>query len=370
MILLFLLHPMGVFANPETFPDNCISLQGQNDSAFLPIPDKVLKQKKLFLVGETHGVSSNPIVMLKCIRYLYEYAGMRRLLIEASPGEAFLYNQYLGTGDENTVSLCWDFRTKEYQEYWREVFAFNATKSAGERIKVIGLDFESDIAFARVIEIMKPKDKVPPLHLQPLLDSLSLILAKKGRPDYLHRNLFLSFVQNYQKDKSSFEIYFGKYFASLLPILGNKASFQMPKFRDEEMVANFYAQTDWKDTTVSYFGSLGCQHTYLNDGHSFACLLNKQNLKDKVLSIPVYYDNCFSYYKRKVVLIQSGFLQRFLSRRNVETAEIYFRSLTTCNEACFKLDESTHETATLGLQCQYVLYMKDKRPVTPVSADD
>ncbi|MFI5151126.1 MAG: hypothetical protein ACHQRM_15445 [Bacteroidia bacterium] len=342
----------------------CLSVSDSPDSSFLPLPESVLKTRKLFLLGENHGVAINPVLILKSIKYFYARAGMRYFIIEQSPSEAMLYNRYLRTGDESLVKECWDFRYLEYIDFWRNLYAFNKTKAEKERITVIGIDFECDITFARAIEVLKPTDKTPPPCIGPVLDSLYALLHKPGKPDYLHQTCFQIFEDSLRVNKKAVASYFGENMLDLYQLSGNKASFQKFGKRNKEMCTNFLYQIDYADSAVSWFGSLGSSHVFLGDESTFAGKLNKNEFKDKVLSMPICYDSCYSYYKYKNVMVGDNFFRLFLKHKKALAAYQYCSKHASCNTSWIETGSGLDETGILNRQCQYLIYIRKQKAVT------
>jgi hypothetical protein len=328
-----------------------------------PIPKDILQSHSLFLLGEHHGVSVNPEIILKYLMFLYREAHTRFLIIEESPSEAFLYNKYLITGDETFVKECWDFRYDEYVKFWRALYAFNKTKAPDQKIEIMGLDFETDITFARAVSVLKPANAKTPALIKAALDPLDSILQSKGKPNYLSQEQYIKFKTSYKENKQLFRTYFGDYEYELDDLCGNKASFQKFKRRDDEMVNNFYARAD-VESGITYMGVFGSQHVMLNDGNNFATQLNREVLKNKVLTIQLYYEDCESFYKNKVETIKNDFFFDYLNKKKAALLEEEYKTHSPYQITMHTLNAVSDEGKIMSTHAQYLIYIKHKKAVT------
>jgi hypothetical protein len=114
----------------------------QNDSDLLFL-DTIAHKNKFFLFGEIHEVKSNKLREFKFFTYLYSHANVRYYLIEFPPSIAYLYNEYLKSGDEKWLLNGIKYSTEEL-EFWRKMYFFNKQLPSDQRIEVIGFDFDID----------------------------------------------------------------------------------------------------------------------------------------------------------------------------------------------------------------------------------
>lgn len=103
---------------------------------------------RVFLAGEDHTLAKSYEARRLMIRFLYEHANVRYLLVEGGVGDGLLLDCYVQTGDEalldseiaalkGTMSY-----TRETRDFWTWLHGFNAGSPEGERLHVIGLDVD------------------------------------------------------------------------------------------------------------------------------------------------------------------------------------------------------------------------------------
>jgi Erythromycin esterase len=104
--------------------------------------------KRIFLLGESHGVAINEDLDLALFRYLHRTAGVRVYFSEISYAQACLLNRYLETGDEELLDFLFgefrntSFRTREHREFIHKLRAWNASLDRRNRIRMVGVDVE------------------------------------------------------------------------------------------------------------------------------------------------------------------------------------------------------------------------------------
>ena len=104
--------------------------------------------KRIFLLGESHGVAVNEDLDFAMLRYLHRVAGVRVYLPEMSYAQACLWNLYLEEGDEHLLDFLFaQFRntalwTREHRDFMRRLRQWNLTLDRAQRIQVLGVDIE------------------------------------------------------------------------------------------------------------------------------------------------------------------------------------------------------------------------------------
>ena len=62
------------------------------------------KEKSLLVLGENHAAGAGAVLYPQLVTYLNRTTGLRTLLVEFGPAEAYFYNRYLETGDEKHLN--------------------------------------------------------------------------------------------------------------------------------------------------------------------------------------------------------------------------------------------------------------------------
>lgn len=102
----------------------------------------------MIFLGESHGIATNDDVNFALLTHLHETAGVRTYIAEMGYSTGHFLNEYVQTGDENLLdnvysalegTTAWN---RSQVAFWQQVYAWNQTLPAAERIRVIGLDVQ------------------------------------------------------------------------------------------------------------------------------------------------------------------------------------------------------------------------------------
>jgi|GEM_PF-5434664 len=367
---LLLLLCLACFRLPA---QTCLPLSDTARITALPGLDDALSKNRLFLLGEVHGCSATPKLLLPMLKYLHREARVRHLVVEHGLATAYLFNRYLETGDEQFVRREWEFGYNEYVDLWRGLYAYNQTQPDSLKIDVIGIDFEVEYSFACALEYMKPAGKTPPASIAPLLDSLhreALLDKPASTFDRTHFTAFQESMRTFAKDWKS---YFGEHYLLLKRIAQNEGSYQKMSKRDMHMAYNFALQVADHDAADAYFGSLGWSHTYLAPHfNGFASYMtHPDQLRDlddttfanKVLSIGLLYNNCKSYYRNSITE-SPNILFELVKKKRQAAALNYFFSRASCPATLVPVPDDRPELKSVREQCSYLIVLKDHGAVT------
>ncbi|MEL6847265.1 MAG: hypothetical protein AAFP92_02050, partial [Bacteroidota bacterium] len=156
---------------------NSAALDMEDDSLFTSFGalDTVVAEYEFFFTAEQHWKSINSQIQFSFLKYLYEKAGVRNLILEGGYSYGFLINRYLETGDKrllrkvvNDLPVCPD----NQMEMFRKVFQFNKGKAPADKIRVSGIDLEhSPELVLQCILAIRP-EATPPARLAGMMDRL------------------------------------------------------------------------------------------------------------------------------------------------------------------------------------------------------
>lgn len=170
----------------------------------LELLDSVVPNYDIFIAGENHTyMNSNSQLWGKSIKYLYEHAGVRNVMIEYGHASGWLINQYLQTGDTILYKIIRKYVFKDYAESYRDLMEFNRDLPADQKIRLVGIDLERGVYSAvKVLSMQIPKGKVAhdsiDLHIESLL----------GLAEYQDREMFV--VNENDEDVPSSDFFQGE----------------------------------------------------------------------------------------------------------------------------------------------------------------
>lgn len=74
--------------------------------------EEELANNQLFMIGENHGITLEPYIQNKMLKFLHKHAGVRYVLIEGGYSEALLLNRFLENRDTEPYCSWSIYRTK------------------------------------------------------------------------------------------------------------------------------------------------------------------------------------------------------------------------------------------------------------------
>jgi len=163
------------------------SLDIYNDSVFngFEIFDSIVDKSNIFFAGENHEYrASNSKLELKLIKYLYEKAGVRTIIMEFGFSRGWIVDKYINSEDTADLKkILRIYSYKEYSQLYNKLREFNLSLPDTARIHVVGIDVERFNDMPLRVMAMQLPDTAPP-------DSISLnIEALRGMAGYLDKYL-------------------------------------------------------------------------------------------------------------------------------------------------------------------------------------
>lgn len=243
-----------------------------------------IENKKVIMIGEMHYMAPNSIVQANLLIHVNKHFGIRHLLIEFGQAEAYLYNQYLQTGDEWYLQYTFHGAShfEEFYSSMKNLYEYNLSLDNDKKIMVHGLDYEREPGLSATIYKLLSSYTDP--QIKNLRDSVYNRLDTIG----IERDT-QEYIRYLRKQISKLPLASGKNKRMIRNILDNKASStDLPK-RDQYMAEQFQAL----DTTnEAYLGQFGFAHTMLNSAKGLAVVLNNtERYRDSILVINMYYMN-------------------------------------------------------------------------------
>jgi hypothetical protein len=343
--------------------------------------NKIVFSKDFFLLGEAHNISCNPKIAFDLFTYLNSQNKLRNIVIEFGYAEAWLYNQYITNGDTTFLAGTLYANYNEYNLFWKSIKEFNQTLNA--KVQIIGVDFERPKAVKKVFNCLydtlllknKPKD------LSNFLNFINQYVLRKDstiKEQYAEMRLFLDSVTLYLQNKD-IALHLGSKHTKLLQnISTNKVPIWllMPEdegeqlvytqknmpIREREMYNNLCQQVHRKE---KYLGLFGYAHTTLNWDICLAYLLRnskKSPMKDKVVSLNMHYENCYTDDKKVVI-------ESFLHDDLLELPEIEkFKKqlINHCEIQLIRLDKKDKIQKKIYLSGQFLFFIRNQQAIQKI----
>lgn len=295
---------------------NCFEIDiDSTDHTDLEVLNESIKNNRVFLSGEFHGVEKNKSLELKFLKYFVENADVKYYLIETNYKDSLLLNKYLESGDESILVKVYEQYkgffsfSKENYESWKELYKFNSSLSQDKRITVIGIDttgsFKGSLEYA--YSILPQKNEIPKeikYVINGLRDIYLMTFKGKEKNDFDNYKFWIAYLISIDKYKNVYKKYFGKMFFNFYMISKNMITQSQrnlivqksKEIREQELYNNFlriYSHFP-KGNFYGHFGNAHISNPY-NIVQSFSSRLNNNPdspVKNKVISINTLYSKC------------------------------------------------------------------------------
>lgn len=227
--------------------------------------------KRIFLLGEVHGVAVNNQVDFALLRYLHRVAGVRVYVSEISYSHAWYINRYLETGDMADLDFVFGQMrgfvdcSVEKRRFWIELKKWNDSLPPAERIRVVGIDLERMPGISLAYLRQQLAGRAVPANLRPVMDRLRT-LAGAPSADAI-RSLTAEMVRSVGEHRADYARFLGDRWFGFELALDNlqdnyrcradKARYDF--LRDRAMDRNFCRQAAQIPFATAY-GRLGSDH--------------------------------------------------------------------------------------------------------------
>ncbi len=355
-----------------------------------------LKDNRVFLAGELHGIQENYTLRLNLLMYLNENAGVNYYLAEMGYSSSYFINKYLETGEEkylyvvaNSIIGSYDY-SQDDVNFWKDLYKYNQSLPKEKRIKVVGLDIEHQFWLA----VMQLNDIVEDVNLggemETVLGKLEYYSAAMC-PSIADSRDILQNVKNIQT-KNVLEVVADlredynanpEKYKNVLPeedyqdfvfVLNNITDTEriytnrrnkeyFNKEREKAIYKNFL-RTHEMYSDGKFFGQWGSFHVLQkSDNHEerFAQYLNGDDspVKDEVISIKYIYDN--KYHRRTNRKILSAFKEYGDSKFTLYRLDTQVHGADIC-------PLNDHGIEDVSEFFQYGILIRDPQKVTPMSS--
>lgn len=254
-----------------------------------------IEKSKLILAGEIHGFHEPQVFDVEFFKYLHKEHGVRYYLAEMDYLQASMVNEYLETGDDNTLGralknwvVAQGRENKDYYDKYRAFYRFYQDLPEEEKFQFIGIDRLRDrpllLDFLQAItqkELHWASDENETGNLE------STNADKITRLDPKDFGAMAALVDsaklNYQDDPDS--LFILTHLSTNLNYIADKVN------REEVMFQNFrklYGTYEMEDETIyGYFGLFHVFQYRVNGSHPLASRVRQSDLglEDQILSV-------------------------------------------------------------------------------------
>lgn len=252
--------------NPCSFPNSLYREANLQADSLCRLVD-VQKYKVIFW-GEQHNDLFDPELKYHLLTTLHKNYGFRHVFIEAGFSAAWLYNQYLKTGDTALLQA-----SPGYRLFWQRIYVYNQMQPDSLRMVFHGIDFERTTVF-RVLSLLAPQGKAVPAVLQAAMGTVNAHLGDKplvlyavsgGKMMLYDNSAFEKTLKYLQSEFSNHtretEAFFGSNYPFVNDIVNNKGEVTVqPKPRNKTMYDNM-ERTIKEQRIEKFIGFFGNEHT-------------------------------------------------------------------------------------------------------------
>ena len=276
----------------------------------LSIMDDDLKNSKMFLTGENHGVKANIELRIKFLKYYKERTNFKYYLCELPYSMTYFLNIYLETKDENILDNIYeplkgtDAWNKDEYDYWGYLYEFNKELPRDDKIILIGPDIEHQPQNAiRFMKYCLDKNHVPGT----INDYVEEFMNKDNITDEELERFYKGIKKELTQNENQYKELLGEYYFKFKHVNDNLVNrlevYTGNNFngvRDIKAYENFLSISAHLPKG-KYFGQLGLSHIFQKSFPQiswFGSSLNKEGsqFKNKVLSVAYAYRNCRYLY--------------------------------------------------------------------------
>jgi hypothetical protein len=260
---------------------------------------------KAFFVGEFHGVYGVPEIKLALIKYVCEHYDITDVFMEVGYSTAWLYNQYLQTGDTTlfTSPVLTYAQKKPNRDFWQKLYVYN--NGLKHKLTIHGMDFER-MDFVKALKLMMPKDKERPAQIRGILSYLDTLSIKSANADIHNKDragnelnqLYDSVRQHFITNRTAYRKYYRPYFKDVEQVLLNENT--LSKYADRNKAMYHNVVKDLKNEKIKKFIVFaGLNHANKEGGFTLCSrLMNAEGLKDRLATIAMICKDCYDWQQK------------------------------------------------------------------------
>lgn len=243
---------------------------------------------KAIFYGETHNVHFEPEWKLHLIKHLHAGYGIKDVFMEVGIAAAYLFNQYLVTGDSTLIHGL-VYTDHHYQDFWEGLYAYNRGLPEAQRLVIHGVDFERTEVL-RVLAVTTPV----PAGLQEVFNRMAASRAFNAFDPAFEELLCYIQSEFRAKDKEVKELY-GERYPLISRIVRNDCPITQRAIPRNKVMYRHLAEALRDSSIKAFVGFFGQAHTTYNTSSSLPNSLKKEAAyKGKVFTFMSVYKDAYS----------------------------------------------------------------------------
>lgn len=336
--------------------NGCFKAEADNTVSFETNID--LSRYDAFFVGEFHGVYGVPEIRLATIKYLNTHFGITDVFMEISYGAAYLYNEYLATGDTSFFMMPRLISSEKQtgMNFWERLYEYN--KGLDHKITIRGMDFER-AEFLKVLKMLMLPGKDKPAAIAATLSYIDTVnLDRVTREDDILDTVYEKMRAVMKGNRIAYEQYYGPNFKIVAGIMFNVNTFKKYKYRNKTMYHNMMEQI--KGYGIKKFVTFnGAAHAMNSKGILCGDLKRSKAFKNKLADITLTCKNCYDF--NGTWTHPGGSIKEFESpyRKGTNMDEVYDRYFNN-NCRYTLLPSSVSDNKKVRKFSDYIILMKDQ----------
>lgn len=261
------------------------------------------REATAFFYGETHNAHFEPEWKFHFIRHLHDRYGIKDVIMEIGHAAAYLYNQYLQTGDTSLIKGL-VYTEAYYMNFWESLHQYNLTLPLHNRLIIHGVDFERPEA-VKVLKLLRVSSTVP-ASLQPIFAKME---QGEQLPDFSEsfKDLWAQIRQEFTVQDAAVQELYLTHYSTVQKIIRNSCPVTARAVpRDMPMFANLSAVLRAGDIK-RFVGFFGHAHTSYRSSSSLPNQMKKvPGFASGVLSFGPVYKDAYTQGRDKQMISYTG----------------------------------------------------------------
>lgn len=330
-----------------------LDMADNDDFSTFAMLDSVLPRYQVYFTGEQHYTEGDFEVKWKVLKYFYQKAGVRVLVIEHPPSYGFLLDKYMENKDSLGYNSMVDYAPEGTKErvFYRSLYEFNKVKPREEQVRIVGLDIDYVKAYSqRAFEVMlKEREAAKKDASVRVREELQQVTDKKISADSLLKKIEADsvFYQNFfEKDYGTIQRILRSIACNCEPPSERKMGDPRWAKRESYMFDNFISYLK-EFPTLRLYGQFGAKHISLEpnirwyNGDNWTSVASQLNTMD---SSPV---------KGKVCSVLLSYSYEWNSPK--EERKMFYHASSKHRFAMFKLNNSGSPFVKLARSVQFMV---------------
>ena len=284
------------FCHAQQF--GCFQVSGK--SLALSVDTSVnLSKYDAFFFGEFHGVYGTSELKLALIKYLNANNGVSDVFMEIGYSAAYLYNEFLATGDTTLFSapVLIYAQKRPNVDFWIGLYEYN--KTAQHKITIRGMDFER-AEFLKVLKKLMPEGKEKPLDIYTTLAYIDTVTIQdigiiNSEEMVAYNSLYEDIRDEIDANRATYESYYGANFKTVEDIMFNADTYNNYNKRNKTMYQNMLTQIQ-RDSITKFIVFAGLQYGNMAHKRTLAGMIKKNDaFHDRFVNISMTCRNCYDW---------------------------------------------------------------------------